>query len=58
LSTAPRDLAELRRELRQFQQAERDKKLRAGKAKPRTLREWSIFGQDLLPKRDAPEDGE
>lgn len=52
-----RTVDEIRAELREFQRDERDRKIRMGRAKPRTLREFEIFAKDLLGET-APDDGE
>ncbi len=38
-------VAEVRRRMRPYEQA----RIRAGRAKPRTAREWAIFAADLCP---------
>jgi hypothetical protein len=55
-------VARLRAELRAFNKAKRDKRLRQGLAKPRTYAEIEIFGADLFNRRiedppDTKEDG-
>jgi hypothetical protein len=47
-------IARIRAELREFDKAKRDRKLRAGKAMPKTYRECDIFASDLLAPRPAP----
>jgi hypothetical protein len=41
----------LRRELRQVQGAQRERDIRAGRAKPRTMAETEIFASDLKDRR-------
>lgn len=48
-------IAEVRRRLRPHVQAQRDAQLRAGRAKPRTAREWEIFAANLPTRTDTPE---
>lgn len=46
-SAPRRSLEEIRAELRKFERAQRDERLRRGRAKPRTLREFEIFAEYL-----------
>lgn len=57
----PRETLRLiRRRLAELEQPSRERKLRAGLAKPRTAAEWAIFAADLLGDPEAgtepPED--
>lgn len=54
----PRSLAELRAELREFEREKRDRKLRRGRAYPRTMRETEIFLAGIAERHPEPaEDG-
>ncbi len=48
----------IRAELRGFDKARRERRIRQGRAKPKTMREMEIFGADLLKhsKAEAPRD--
>lgn len=62
-AAAEAKLAEIRAWLRDYNQTQRDKRLRRGRAKPRNRREMEIFAKDLLqepktgrePEGGAPE---
>jgi hypothetical protein len=49
-------IAELRKELREFDKPRREKLLRRGRVKPKTAKEWEIFASDLLNHRPVPRD--
>lgn len=52
-----RSLAELRAELREFEREKRDRKLRRGRAYPRTMRETEIFLAGMAKRLpELPED--
>jgi hypothetical protein len=48
-------IAQVRRELKEFDRPRREKLVRLGRVKPRTAAEWEIFASDLLnPPPPAP----
>lgn len=53
-----RSLAELRAELREFEREKRDRKLRRGRAYPRTMRETQIFLAGVAKRCPKPADDE
>ncbi len=50
-------IRKIRGELREFDKARRERRIRQGRAKPRTMREMEIFASDLIEKRPNDQSG-
>ncbi len=55
MPTSDRTRAELLEWARKFRRAEHERKVRAGRAKPRNCREVDMFAVDLLGPREEPD---
>ncbi|WP_156366059.1 hypothetical protein [Nocardiopsis sp. NRRL B-16309] len=55
MPTGNRTRAEILEKVREFQRQEHERKVRAGRAKPRNYREMEMFAVDLLGPREEPD---
>lgn len=47
-------IAQVRRELKEFDRPRREKLVRLGRVKPKNAKEWEMYASDLLAPRPAP----